>query len=142
VTARETKFRQAAVTYLVYGLVYLAGATYLTAIGLGARGAERPGGAWLVIFTLVLGTLFVVVFPWLIARGGRHRGYLWFTRVLAAFLVLRAAGVARVAWAPTVASVPLPGGGGISMALGAAVFALIALFTAYMVARAGWDGPP
>jgi hypothetical protein len=61
---------------------------------------------------------------------------------LALFVFVRAIGVAHVAWAPTVATVPLPGGGAIPMALGAAAFALIALGTAYLVARAGWDWPP
>jgi hypothetical protein len=142
VTARETKFRQAAWTYFGYGLVYLAGAAYLTAIGLGARGGVRPRGAWLALFTLTVGALFVGLFPWLILRGARHRGYLWFTRCLAFFLGIRVLGVLQVAWAPTVPAVPLPGGGSVSMALGATVFALVALGTAYMLARAAWDLPP
>ncbi len=139
---REAKFRQAAWTYFGYGVVYLVGAVYLTATGLGARGAERPGPGWLVPFTLTIGLLFVVLFPWLIVRGSRHRGYLWFTRLLALFLVVRAVGVLRVAWRPTVPAVPLPGGAELPMALGALAFAAIALAAAFMVARAGWNLPP
>jgi len=138
----DAKFRQAAWTYLVYGLVYLVGAVYLTAVGIGARGAGRPGPGWLVLFTLTIGALFVGLFPWLLARGARGPGYRWFARLLAVFLVIRVAGVVQVAWRPSVPAVPLPGGGEVSMALGAAVFAAVALVTAFMVARAGWDWPP
>jgi len=142
VPPREAKFRQAAWTYLVYGIVYLVGAAYLTAMGIGARGAGRPGPAWLALFTLTIGLLFVVLFPWLIARGTRHRGYLWFTRLLAVFLLIRVIGVLQVARAPRLLAVPLPWGGEVSMALGAGVFAVVALVTTYMVARAAWDLPP
>jgi hypothetical protein len=140
--SREAKFRQAAWTYFAYGIVYLVGAVYLTAMGIGARGAERPGAGWLVLFTLTIGALFVALFPWLIARGARNRVYLWFTRILTVFLLVRVAGVLQVAWRPSVPTVPLPGGGELSMSLGAAVFAVVALITAFMVARAGWDLPP
>lgn len=139
---REAKFRQAAWTYLGYGLIYLAGAAYLTAIGMGPRGVGRPGPAWLALFTLTVGTLFVALFPWLIARGARNRGYLWFARLLTLFVLVRVVGVAQVAWAPTVPAVPLPGGGAISMSLGATVFGVVALVTALMLARAAWDLPP
>ncbi len=141
-TTREAKFRQAAWTYFGYGLVYLVGAVYLTAIGIGARGATRSSPAWLALFTITIGALFVVLFPWLIGRGARHRGYLWFTRLLALFLLVRVVGVVQVAWAPNVPTVPLPGGGEVSMSLGAWVFAAIALMAAFMVARAGWNLPP
>lgn len=140
--SRQAKFRQAALTYLGYGLVYLAGAVYLTASGVGARGATRPSTGWLLVFTFTLGALFVGLFPWLIARGPRGWGYLWFTRLLAAFVLVRVIGVVRVALDPVVPLVALPGLGGVSMALGASVFAAVALVTAYMLARAGWDLPP
>ncbi len=93
-------------------------------------------------FPLPIGLLFVVVFPWLLARGARNRGYLWFTRLVALFLLVRVVGVLQVAWRPTVPTVPLPGGAEVSMSVGAAIFAVIALVAAFMVARAGWDLPP
>lgn len=130
---REAKYRQAAWAYGIYGIVYLVGAAYLTSLGLGAR-----GGAW----WLIVGVVFVAVFPWAIARGPRGPGYVWFTRILALFMLVRVIGVARVAWAPAMPTVPLPGGGAIPMSLGAALFALIALAAAFMVARAGWNLPP
>jgi hypothetical protein len=87
----------------------------------------------------VLGTLFIVVFPWLIARGARGSGYLWFTRILTLLVAYRAFEVGRVALAPKVRSVPLPGGGEIPMSLGAGLFFLITLATMAMLARAAWS---
>jgi hypothetical protein len=139
---REAKFRQAALAYRIYGVIYLVGAVYLVLVGVGARGTTGPGPGWLLVFAFTLGLLFVVLFPWLIARGPHGWGYLWFTRLLAVFLLVRVVGVAQVARAPSVPTVPLPGGGEVSMSLGATVFALIALATAVMVARAGWNLPP
>ncbi len=132
---REERFRQAAWTYFGYGMLYMAGAIYLASQGVGARGTlATPIFIW-----FVLGALFVVVFPWLIARGTRGSGYVWFTRVLTLLVVFRAFGVGRVMIAPSVPSVPLPGGGELPTRLGAGVFFLIALATAAMLVRAAWS---
>jgi hypothetical protein len=127
--AREEKFRQAAWVYFTYGVIYWLGGFYLATRGI----AIGRGALW-----FVLGAIFVVVLPWLIARGPRGKGYLWFVRILALFVAYRAFEVARVALAPRFRSVPLPGGGEIPMALGAGLFFLIALVTAAMLARAAW----
>lgn len=126
---REERFRQAAWAYFVYGVVYWLGGVYLAARGLGI-------GRGIVWF--VLGAVFVVVFPWLIARGHRAIGYLWFCRILTLLVAFRAFGVGRVVLKPTIPSVPLPWGGELPMGVGAAVFFLITLATAAMLARAAW----
>src|SRR3990172_7580668 len=89
----EEKFSQAARCYLGYGLVYWLGGAYLAAQGIGAG----SGLMW-----VALGAVFVVLFPWLIARGARGPGYLWFARLLTlavawrAVMVGRAGGAARL----------------------------------------------
>lgn len=125
----EGKFKQAAWAYLGYGVVYWLGGLYLATRGL----AIGRGIIW-----FVLGAVFVVVFPWLIARGHRGKGYLWFCRILTLLVAFRAFGVGQVMLSPTFSSVPLPGGGQIPMSLGAAVFFLITLATGAMLARAAW----
>jgi hypothetical protein len=126
VATREERFRQAAWTYFVYGLLYMAGAIYLSNQGIGERGMRGVAG----LMWFVLGTLFIVFFPWLIARGARGVGYLWFTRILTLLVAYRAFEVGRV---------PLPGGGEIPMGLGAGIFFLITLATMAMLARAAWS---
>jgi len=128
--SQDEKFRAAAWTYFVYGVLYWLGGLYLAVRGFTVRG----GIVW-----FVLGALFVIVFPWLIARGARGRGYLWFTRILTLLVAFRAFGVGRVMLAPTVPSVPLPGGAEIPMSLGAGLFFFITLVTMAMLARAAWS---
>ena len=127
---REEKFRRAAWAYFAYGVVYWLGGLYLA-----TRGLTVGRG----FFWFVLGAVFVVVFPWLIARGSRGTFSLWFTRILTLLVAFRAFGVGRVMIAPTVPSVPLPGGGEIPMSVGAGLFFLITLVTMAMLARAAWS---
>ena len=138
-TPREAKFREAAIAYLVYGIVYMAGAIYLVSRGIGVRGmtGRTAGIVW-----FVLGALFIVVFPWFIAKGAERRGYLWFSRILTLLVAFRAFGVGQVALRPTIPTVPLPGGGEISIATGAWVFFLMTLATMVMLARAAWSRSP
>jgi hypothetical protein len=129
-TTRDQLFRQAAWTYFAYGVLYWLGALYLATRGLAVgRG----------IFWFVLGVLFVVVFPWPIARGGRGSGYEWFARILSLLLAFRAFGVGQVMLAPKISTVPLPGDVDIPMRLGAGFFFLITLATTAMLARAAWS---
>lgn len=127
--AGEERFRQAAWAYFAYGVVYWLGGLYLAARGL----AVGRGVVW-----FILGALFVVVFPWLIARGARGGGYLWFTRILTLLVAYRAFEVGRVALGPRVPAVPFPGGGEIPMSLGAGIFFLVTVVTMAMLARAAW----
>ena len=94
----EEKFSQAARCYLGYGLVYWLGGAYLAAEGIGAG----SGLVW-----VALGAVFVVLFPWLIARGARGPGYLWFARLLTLAVAWRAVMVGRAVVAPRFPSVPL-----------------------------------
>ena len=129
---REEKFGQAAWAYFAYGVVYWLGGLYLATHGVAAgRG----------MFWFVLGALFILIFPWLIARGARGSGYLWFTRILALLVAFRAFGVGRVVIAPTTPSVPLAGAGEIPTRLGATVFFLITLATLAVLSRAAWSRP-
>lgn len=127
---REEKFSQAAWAYAGYGILYWLGGFYLASQGIGVG----RGIVW-----LGLGAAFVVAFPWLIARGPRGAGYLWFTRVLALLVAWRAFEVGRIALAPTFPSIPFPGGRRLPMSAAAGVFFLITLATAVMLNRAAWS---
>ena len=138
--AREARFRRAAWVYVAYGVVYWLGGLALAAGGLGPRGMERGGLAWFVV-----GALFVVAFPWLLVR---ERAWFdrWvlsrrdFARVLALLVLLRAVEVARLAWAPKAATVPVLGVT-VPMGLGAWGFFLLTVATALTLARAAWGRP-
>jgi hypothetical protein len=139
--ARDEKFRQAAWTYVGYGVVYWLGGLALATAGLGPRGMERGGIAWFVV-----GALFVVVIPWLLVR---ERGWFgrWilsrrdFARVLTLLVALRALEVARVARAPRAEVVPVLGVD-VPLRPGAWVFCLLTVVTAVMLARAAWSREP
>ena len=121
---RARAYTQAAAGYLVYGLIYLAGAIHLGRLGLG------PGGTpwWYVV-----GAAMALGFPWLIWKQ-----YVWVTRILAILLAVRVIGLARIALTAGAESVPLPWGGAIATSQGAIVFMLIAMAACMLLARAGW----
>ncbi len=130
---RQEKFRQAALSYLIYGCLYLGGAIYVAVTGIVGRAmTTRSGVIWFGV-----GAILVVLFPWFISRG-----YVWFTRLLVFLVLLRAVGVSRVMIKPTIPAVPLPGGIELSMRAGAFLFLLVTLGTSYMLARAAWDLRP
>jgi hypothetical protein len=130
---QQVKFRQAALSYLIYGCLYLAGAAYIAASGVSGR--AMTGRSALVWFGV--GAILIILFPWLISKG-----YVWFTRVLVLLVLFRAVGVVRVIVRPTIAAVPLIGGIELPMRLGAFVFLLVTLGAGYMLARAAWDLSP
>ena len=137
----EARYRQAAGTYVGYGVVYWLGGLALASSGLGPRGMERGGMAWFVV-----GALFVVVFPWLLLheRGWFDRWVLSrrdFARVLTVLVALRAVVVARIARAPRAETVSVLGLD-VSMRAGAWVFCLLTVVTAAMLARAAWSRDP
>ena len=130
---QQVKFRQAALSYLIYGCLYLAGAAYIAASGVSGRAmTNRSALVWFGV-----GAILVILFPWLISKG-----YVWFTRVLVLLVLFRAVGVVRVIVRPTIAAVPLIGGIELSMRLGAFFFLLVTLGAGYMLARAAWDLRP
>ena len=130
---QQAKFRQAALSYLIYGCLYLAGAAYIAASGVSGRAMTSRSA--LVFFGV--GAILVILFPWLISKG-----YVWFTRILVLLVLFRVVGVVRVIVRPTIAAVPLIGGIELPMRLGAFLFLLVTLGAGYMLARAAWDLSP
>jgi hypothetical protein len=138
VPTRDARYRQAAWTYVAYGVVYWFGGLVLARSGLGPRGMERGGAAWFVV-----GALFVVVFPWLLIaeRGWFARWVLSrrdFARVLTLLVAARAIEMMRLARMPRAELVPVLGFA-VPTALGAWVFSALAVVTAIMLARAAWS---
>lgn len=124
------KYHQAAIAYLIYGVIYLIGAVYIARAGL----SQRTGFIYFII-----GGLFVIIFPVLIWRG-----YTWFTRFLVVFMLYRLYEVGKIVLRDSDKMVPLPWGGEVSMQAGAAVFWVVAAVTCFMLARAGFsrEGSP
>src|SRR4029434_7093405 len=91
------KYDQAAIGYLVYGVIYLAGAIYLGRIGRGPDGT---------VWWYVIGLGVVVRFPYLIWQQ-----YKWMTRILAVLVLVRVGGLIRIAVRAGAPPVPLPWGG-------------------------------
>jgi hypothetical protein len=119
------KYRQAAVGYLAYGIIYLAGAIYLGRIGKGPDGT---------IWWYLIGATMAFGFPYLIWKR-----FTWVTRILAVLVLMRVVGLARIAARADAEPVPLPWGGDIAMRQGAVVFMLIAVLTCILLVRAGWQ---
>ena len=119
------KYHQAATAYLVYGVIYLAGAIYLGRIG---RGPDAT------VWWYVIGAAMVLGFPYLIWRR-----FKWMTRILALLILVRVVGLGRIALRADTDLVPLPGGGEIATSHGAIVFMLITVTTCILLARAGWQ---
>jgi hypothetical protein len=122
------KYTEAAIGYLVYGLIYLAGAIYLGRIGKGPDGT--------VLWYLV-GAAMAFGFPYLIWKR-----FKWMTRVLAVLVLVRVIGLVRIAARAESDPVPLPWGGEIATSHGAMIFMLIAVLTSMLLARAGWQRSP
>jgi hypothetical protein len=134
------RFHLAARAYLVYGVIYWLGGVYLATQGVGVRGGRvmQAGVVW-----IVLGLVFVVAIPYLLAR---RRAWFerWvlsrrdFARVLTAFMAFRAWHVLRVALRPETASVAVPWGGEVTFRVGAIVFAIVTVAALLLIGRAAW----
>mgnify|MGYP003577152112 CR=1 FL=1 len=122
-TAR--KYHQAAIVYLIYGIIYLVGALHLASVGAGPRG----GAFW-----FILGGLMALIFPLLVWKG-----FKWFTRILAVFVAVRVLGLIRIVLDTTGEGVLMPWGGTFPVRLGAVLFLIIAGAACFMLIRAGWD---
>ena len=129
-TTQEQKYHQAAITYLIYGIIYLSGAIYLAKVGVAERTMSPGGGIWWFIF----GAILILIFPPLIWKG-----FKWFTRILAVLVVIRIIGIVRVIINDAGMMVPTPWGSELSMLYGAVAFLIIAAVACFMLARAGWD---
>ncbi|MFQ5893519.1 MAG: hypothetical protein ACE5H5_04320 [Nitrospinota bacterium] len=125
---RLNPYQQAALVYLLYGLLYLAGAAYLAAIGRVMRGSP--------VVWFALGSLFVLLFPVLIWRG-----FKWVTRLLSILLALRVVGLVKVLVTSSPTWVPLPGGLHLPQRVGVFLFLLVAMVACAATARAGWGRP-
>jgi hypothetical protein len=126
---RARKYNQAAIGYLVYGVIYLAGAIYLGRIGKG----PADGTVWWYL----IGAAIAFGFPFLIWKQ-----FKWVTRILAVLVLVRVIGLVRIAVRSDTEPVPLPWGGEIATSHGAIVFMLIAAATCILLARAGWQNSP
>lgn len=122
---RSPKYRDAAIGYFVYGLIYLAGAVHLSGIG------EGPDAGWV---WFVVGAAMVVLFPILIWLELK-----WLTRILSFLVALRVLGLIRLIENGSDATVELPWGGDIRMTYGAIVFLFVAAVECTLLIRAGWD---
>jgi hypothetical protein len=125
---RLNRYQQAALVYLAYGLVYLAGAVYLASIGRATRGSP--------LLWFAVGSLIVILFPALIWRG-----YKWVTRILSILLGIRVLGLLKLLATGSPASVPIPGGLEIPERAGIFLFLLVAVAACVATARAGWRRP-
>ena len=124
----DTRFRDAARAYLVYGIVYWIGGAYLAWHGVGTRSGGRTLGAG--VAWVLLGLVFVVVVPYLLAhpRGWFERWILSrrdFARILAVLMAFRAWKVLEIALRHETATVPAPWGGEIAFTAGATVFFIV-----------------
>jgi len=135
-------FLAAARAYLVYGIVYWIGGVYLLLHGVGVGDSGR-GRA---IASVVLGTMFLIFVPMLLARPRpwfeRHvLSRRNFARVLTVFLLVRAYKVGQVAFRSETATVAAPWGGEITYRAGAAVFLVVLIAALVLIARAAWWTP-
>jgi hypothetical protein len=134
------RYRLAARAYLIYGVIYWLGGVYLATQGVGVRGGRvmQAGVVWIVI-----GLVFVVLVPYLLARP-RAWFERWiltrrdFARIITMFMVVRAWHVAQVALRPETASVAAPWGGEVTFRLGATVFLVVTVAALVLIGRAAW----
>ena len=117
------RFRLAAQAYLAYGIVYWVGGVYLALHGVGVSGSGR-GRA---LASILLGTLFLVFIPMLLARPRpwferRVLSRRNFARILVLFMIVRAYKVGQVAFRAETATVAAPWGGEITYRAGATVY--------------------
>jgi hypothetical protein len=136
-------FRVAARAYLVYGIVYWIGGIYLVMHGVGVGGS----GSGRAVASILLGTMFLIFIPMLLARPRpwfeRHvLSRRNFARVLVVFMLVRAYKVGQVASRSDTATVAAPWGGEITYRAGAAVFLVITVAALILIARAAWWTPP
>lgn len=123
--SRTQKYRQAAVGYFVYGLIYLAGAVYLSS----QEQAPQEGLIW-----FAFGAMMVIIIPVVIWKE-----FKWITRILALLVAVRVLGVLRLISAGEGDPVVVPWGGEMSIQMGAVLFFIVAAAECYLLIRAGWD---
>lgn len=123
------KYHQAAISYFIYGVIYLGGAVYLSVTGEVPRARLSGGVIW-----FLMGALFVFGLPPLIWMG-----FKWVTRILAVLVAIRLIGLVRVIAGYSGQTVPFSGGLEIPVIWGAVAFFIVAAVTCFMLIRAGWN---
>jgi hypothetical protein len=127
------KFRQAALAYLIYGIVYEG----FTIYSIFTRGLPPGVPTSMAVTFLLIGALIMALFPYLIFRE-----YGLFTKIVSILVGLRA-----IALIIIIADLPLPSFYEREFfflkrmsSTEVYIFALgVTLLTLYFVARAGWD---
>ena len=121
-TSRNIESRQAAIAYLIYGIIYMGGAFVLDANGV----SDRP----LTMGYIVVGIIMAVGIPLLI-----NKGYTYFNWFIILFMGYRVFELIRLTINDSGKSVDFLGMD-ISLFAGKIVFALIAAVVAGMILRA------
>lgn len=121
---RKTKYRQAAVGYFIYGLIYLAGAVYLS-----TRNEGPDGWIWFGV-----GAGMAVLFPILIWMQLK-----WVTRILALLVGVRLLGLLRLIPGSGDRMIEAPWGAELPILYGTVAFMVVAGAECYLLVRAGWD---
>jgi hypothetical protein len=139
----DGRFRIAARSYLIYGVVYYVGGLYLLWHGVGVMGSMEERRLGTLGFWALAGLVPMLGIPYLM-----HARHAWFerwalsrrdfARVVALFLAFRAYMIGQVIMHPHGASVPAPWGGSITFQAGAAVFFVITAGALIAVVRAAW----
>ena len=137
----DRRFRTAAITYALYGVVYWIGGMWLLSQGVGVMGARGDGGTTVALARWgLVGLVPLVAIPLLLSRRWSWFGGLVSRRAFAALVALllaaRAWKVAGVALRSDTASVAAPWGGSITFQAGAAVFLVVTLAALVAVAAA------
>lgn len=138
----NSRFRSAAVAYLVYGLFYWVGGLYLLSQGVGVAGGRDGGTGSSMVTWGLAGLIPLVAIPMLLWRpwswfGGwvSRRTFAW---LLTIFLALRAWAVGRVALRSG-GTVEAPWGGEMTFRPGAIIFFVVTALALIFVARAAWS---
>lgn len=139
----DSRFRAAALAYLVYGAVYYVGGLYLVSRGVGVMGGASGARGGGVLFWAVIGLIPFLGIPWLLhaRRSWFERWVLSrrdFSRLVAVLLAFRAYKVGQVAARGEGALVAAPWGGEVTFQAGAAVFLAVTMAALVMVGRAAW----
>jgi hypothetical protein len=109
-------------------------------VGVGGSSSARG------LASIVLGTLFLIFIPLLLAkpRPWFERRVLSrrnFARILSLLMLVRVYKVGQVAFRSETATVVAPWGGEITYRAGAAVFLLVTVVALVLIARAAWSRP-
>ncbi|MCZ6688648.1 MAG: hypothetical protein O7H41_03495 [Planctomycetota bacterium] len=127
------RFRAAAWAFFIYGLV-----DWSWAMRRGSLQIEGQTGA----FWYGVGGLILVGVPWVLAGGTQGRGYLWISRIVPLFVVLRMIDLARAIVTQESEEIPVPIIGHLSTGLAAQILLGLAAIALFFIVRAAWFTNP